>query len=260
MGRRDAAAGLQMQRRRCSARPAPPARPALAASDAPPARVAAAGPRRLLAGVAAALLLAAGASAGSGGGREPLGDLLQIVVTPRALLALDGEGGGDTREDLERGEQVLWTGSRGLVGMALTDRRILAVRTRSAAWQETRWRQGESRPAVAQLGDRVALLATDRRLLGFDGGSGNLAETSVGPQEQVLETHVAANVAVAVTSRRALGISPFVGGFFETPLRVGETVERVDTGSEVATLTTSQRLLIFRGRTGRWSERHLELR
>jgi len=205
------------------------------------------------------LLLGGVASAGSPGD-VPLGDLLQIVRTPRALLALDAEGGGDTREALERGETILWTGSRGLVGMALTDRRILGVRTRSAAWQTTRWRQGERRPAEAELGDRLALLATDRRLLGFDGGSGNFVEVTVGPRERVLETRVSANLAVAVTSRRALGLSPFSGGFFETPLRVGESVERLDLASEIATLTTSRRLLVFRGRTGAWSERRLELR
>lgn len=229
---RNAASGLQVQHGHCSAR-------------------------------AALLLLAALATAPAGaadGGRTPLGDLLQIVVTPRALLAVDGEGGGDTREALLLGEQVLWTGSRGLVGMALTDRRVLAVATGSGRWQSTRWRQGESRPAVAQLGDRVALLATDRRLLGFDGGSGNLAEESVGPRERVLETAVAANVAVVVTSRRALGLSPFAGGFFEQPLRVGERIESIDAGSEIVTLTTSQRLLFFRARAGAWSERRLELR
>jgi hypothetical protein len=214
----------------------------------------------LLSVLAALTALPAAPTRAAEDGREPLGDLLQIVVTPRALLAVDGESGGDTREPLERGEQVLWTGTRGLVGMALTDRRLLAVRTRSGRWQATRWRRGESRPALAELGDRVGLLATDRRLLGFDGGSGNLAEATIGPQEQVLQTNVAANVAVVITSRRALGLSPFKGGFFEIPLHVGETVERVETGSEIATLTTSERLLFFRARTGTWSERRLELR
>jgi hypothetical protein len=237
-GRRDAATELQVQRRHCSPGAAPPT----------------------LAGAALlALLCLAGPAPAADDGRSPLGDLLHVVVTPRALLAVDGEGGGETREDLELGEQVLWTGSRGAVGMALTDRRVLAVRAESGAWQTTRWRRGESRPAAAELGDRVALLATDRRLLGFDGGSGNLAETSVGPNEEVLATSVAANVAVVVTSRRALGLSPFVGGFFETPLRVGETVESVDAGSEIVTLTTSHRLLFFRARGGYWSERRLEL-
>jgi hypothetical protein len=76
----------------------------------------------------------------------------------------------------------------------------------------------------------------------------------------VIDTRVSANLAVVVTDRRALGLSPFAGGFFETSLRLGESVESFEASSDVATLTTSERLLIFRGPTGSWSERHLELR
>jgi hypothetical protein len=210
----------------------------------------------------AALAAWLAAAPADGRGREdvPLGDLLQIVVTRRALLAVDAEGGGDRREPLEQGERVLWTGTRGAVGVALTDERVLAVATGSAAWQTTRYRQGESAPHLAELGDRVALVATDRRVLGFDGGSRNLVELDLGPRERVIETRVSANLAVVVTDRRALGLSPFAGGFFETSLRLGESVESFETSSDVATLTTSERLLIFRGPTGSWSERHLELR
>jgi len=229
----DAAPELQLQRRPCSA--------AWAAAF----------------GAALALLASGAARAGESG---PLGDLLQIVTTPRALLALAAEGGGDRREALERGERVLWTGSRGLVGVAVTDKRILAVTTRSAAWQTTRFRRGESAPHVTALGDRVALVVTDRRLLGFDGGSGNLVETSLGLREAFRDARVSANLAVVVTDRRALGLSPFVGGFFEVALRLGESLEGLEAVSDVATVTTSQRLLIFRATSGSWSERLLELR
>lgn len=210
--------------------------------------------------LALAALLAAAPAAGTGRGDAPLGDLLQIVITPRALLAVDAEGGGDRREPLERGERVLWTGSRGAVGVVLTDKRVLAVATGSGAWQTTRYRQGESAPHLAELGDRVALVTTDRRVLGFDGGSRNLVEQSLGPRERVIDTRVSANLAVVVTGRRALGLSPFAGGFFEASLRLGESIEGFEASSDVATLTTSHRLLIFRGPTGSWSERHLELR
>ena len=76
-------------------------------------------------------------------------------------------------------------------------------------------RAGESAPPPPPLlGDRVALVVTEQRVLGFDGGSRNLVERRLGPREQVLRTEVAANVAVVVTDRRALGLSPFAGGFF----------------------------------------------
>lgn len=188
----------------------------------------------------------------------PLEDLLQIVVTPRELLAIDATGGGETPERLLLGEEVLFSMSRGRVGAVLTDQRILAVEVDSGAWQSVRYLRGESRPHQAELGDRVVLFSTNRRVLGF--GNRNLAEESIGPSEQLLLTKVSANLAVAVTSRRALALSPFTGGFFEIGLRVGERIEGLTASSDVATLTTSQRLLIFRGRAGTWSERRLGLR
>lgn len=188
-----------------------------------------------------------------------LADVLEIVVTKRALLAIDARGGGQTEADLERGEEVLVTASKGRVGVAVTDRRLLAVTVTSAAWQEERYRKGESPPERVLLGDRVAITALAQRVVGFDGRSGNLVEGRLGPHERLVAMRAGDNVAVAVTSRRALGLSPFVGGFFDTSLRLGERVESLSAKSNVATLRTSQRILIFRASTRTWEERRLDL-
>ena len=45
------------------------------------------------------------------------------------------------------------------------------------------------------LGDRVALVLTSRRAIGFDGGSGNLVEYRLGPRERLLTNRVGENVA-----------------------------------------------------------------
>ncbi len=207
----------------------------------------------------AALLLAALSGLPAHADPELLADDLQIVVLARQLLAIDAQGGGQLPIDLELGEQVLWHGARGVVGVALTDRRVLAVAARSGAWQTERYRRIETAPERALLGARVALVATRTRVFGFDGGSANLVETGLGPRERLLLQETGQNVAVAVTDRRALGLSPFRGGFFETRLRLNERVERVDAQSDVATLVTSRRLLIFRAASGTWEERRLDL-
>lgn len=181
------------------------------------------------------------------------------MVLDREILAIDVRGGGQIRADLEIGEQVRWTGSRGRVGMALTDRRLLAVSTVSGAWQSEDYRRTESPDGDPLLGARVALAATNVRLIGFDGGSGNLVETVLGPNEDLLERAVDQNVAVAVTERRVLGLSPFRGGFFSATLHLGETLETVTATSDTATVRTSRRLLIFRAPTGTWEERRLDL-
>ncbi len=190
----------------------------------------------------------------------PLSDLLQIVVRKREILAIDATNGSQREVDLERGERVMWHDTRGAVAVVLTDRRILAVATRSGFWQAERYRAGERHPPTALLGDRVALIVTNKRALGFDGGSGNLVEESLGPRESVLQSRAAENVAVVVTDRRALGLSPFVGGFFPVDLRLSERVESLSAAANLATLATSHRLLTFRANTGTWEERQLDLR
>jgi hypothetical protein len=212
--------------------------------------------------LAAALLAAAALGAGPAHAREesPLAPQLDIVVLPREVVAIDADGAGQLGERLEIGEQVLYAKQRGRVGAVVTDRRLLAVTTRSGAWQEARYRNGEAPPADVELGDRVALVVTPLRAIGLDGKSGNLVEATLGPQEQVRATAVGQNVAVAVTDRRALGVSAARGGFFEVRLRLGEQIGTPSALADTVTIPTSKRLLLFRGPTGSWEERRLPLR
>ncbi len=193
-------------------------------------------------------------------GETPLADVLQIVVLGRRVVAIDGLAGTETSESLELGENVLWSEARGRIGVALTDRRVLAVATRSAAWQAMRYLRGERPPPSALLGERVALVLTGRRAVGFDGGSGNLVETSLGPRERVLAADTSGAVAVVVTERRALGLSPFTGGFFEAKLNLEEAIEEVSATGNVATVRTPRRILTFQAATGRWVELSRSLR
>jgi len=189
----------------------------------------------------------------------PLEDLLEILLLNRQVVAIDAEGGGQTTAELRLNERVLWSGSRGKVGVVLTDQRILAVSTLSAAWQEEPYQRRERPPDAATLGDRVALVVTSLRAVGFNGGSGNLVEYRFGPQEALHSFRVGSNVAVVVTDRKALGLSPSAGGFMEMSLQVKERIERVEVRSNLATITTDRRVLIFRAPTGSWSERRLDL-
>jgi hypothetical protein len=193
-------------------------------------------------------------------GETPVADVLQVLVLDRELVALDALGGGGPRERLELGETLLRAETRGRVGMAVTDRRVLAVGVGSAAWQEARLFRGEGEPWQVVLGERVALAVTSRRALGFDGGSHNLVEYRFGPHERVIGQDVAANVGVVVTSRYALGVSPFAGGFFRARIDLAETVEAIVASANFATVRTTRRVLTFRAPTGSWEERRRDLR
>jgi hypothetical protein len=210
--------------------------------------------------LAAWLLLLCGPAMAQPPDAIPLADILQILELDRKLLAVDARTGGQLELDLRLDERVHWKATRGKVGMALTDQRILAVAAESGTWQEIPLQIGERVAGHAQLGDRVGLLVTSRRAVGFDGGSRNLLETRLGLRERVLTSGVGRNVAVLVTDRRALGLSPEVGGFFDTPVQLGERIERIEFESNFATVTTDRRLLIFRTPFGSWEVRLRDLR
>ena len=190
----------------------------------------------------------------------PLADILEILHLDRDLLAVDARSGSQLALRLRLDEELLWTASRGRVGVALTDQRLVAVAVGSAAWQTLSRQLGEVFPDRPLIGDRVALLVSSRRLIGFDGGSGNLVESSLGLRERVLAIRTGRNVAVAVTDRRALGLSPVAGGFFETDMQLTERLEAVNAESNLATVRTNRRLLIFRTPTGSWEIRLRDLR
>jgi hypothetical protein len=189
----------------------------------------------------------------------PLAELLDVSLVDRELLAFSARRGGAVSEELRLNETVLWLGARGKVGVAITNRRILAVATGSGSWQETDYLRGELPPPAPTLGDRVGLVLTSRRALGVDGGSGNLVEYRLGPKERLLTSEVGPNVAVAVTDRSALGLSPLKGGFFPVKLSFAERIQSITSGSNIATLTTDRRVLIFRTPTGTWEERNRNL-
>lgn len=185
----------------------------------------------------------------------PLADILEVLLIDRELVAIDAQGGGQTTLSLRLAEQVAWHAARGAIGVALTDQRILAVAVGSAAWQSENRLRDEVLPERALLGDRVALLATSRRLFGFDGGSGNLVQSALGLRENLLSQRVGENVGVVVTDRRALGLSPVAGGFFPIEINLDERLESVSASANVATVTTSRRVLIFRSPSGTWEIR-----
>jgi hypothetical protein len=193
-------------------------------------------------------------------GEIPLADVLEVLVVDRELLAIDGAGGGQTVARLRLDESVLWKRTRGKVGVVLTDQRVLAVATQSGSWQEADYGRTEVPPESAFLGERVALVITSERVLGFNGGSGNLVEYRLGVREQVLMARAGENVGVVLTDRRALGLSPFLGGFFSVPIGLNDQIESVTADSNIATLTGARRVLIFRATSGSWEERSRKLR
>jgi predicted RNA-binding protein len=185
-------------------------------------------------------------------GEVLLEDVIEVQVLGRELVAFDATG-ATTRLDLDLGENVQWSESRGRVAIVLTDRRALAVASRGAGWQELRWRVSESPPERAFLGERVGLVVTDKRLLGFLAHRSGWIEQGVGPGERLDAVRVGASIGLVVTDRSAFGLSPETAGFYRLPLQVQESFEAARASDTVATVTTSKRLLVFKALSGSWS-------
>ena len=193
---------------------------------------------------------------------EPLAALetrVHWVALAHEIVAVDAVSRGERRAALGVGERVLGTWADGEIGVVHTSRRLLGVTTRSGGIHELRFRVGEQLAGAPQLGDRVALAFSAQRAFGFDGGSGNWVEASLGPRERVLASAVANRVAALVTDRRALAVSPLRGGFFEAALALQDAPLELSATGDVATLRTRSRLLVYGAAQARWSERALGL-
>jgi hypothetical protein len=201
----------------------------------------------------------AGLGAHAGEPLAPLETRVQWIALAHEIVAVDAVSRGERRAPLGVGERVLGSWADGEIGVAQTNRRLLGVTTRAGGIHEARFRVGEQLTLVPQLGDRVAIAHSPQRAFGFDGGSGNWVEASLGPRERVLAAAVANRVAALVTDRRALALSPIRGGFFEVALALQDAPLELSATGDLATLRTRTRLLVYGAGQSRWSERALGL-
>jgi hypothetical protein len=177
-----------------------------------------------------------------------------VQVVDREILATTGRGGMRSQE-LQRGEFVLASSARGCIGAVSTSERFLTISSQRGGWREARYRVGEEAPESIQIGDTLALVATNRRVIAFDALRDKLVEARLSPQETVLDGEVGDNVVAVATQRRLIGFVPGLKKFMEHELRINEPVHAMMSTSDSVTVTTPYRILVLRsGGTG-WSER-----
>jgi hypothetical protein len=186
-------------------------------------------------------------------------DVITIEQDGRDLFAFSSVTGSRGRLRLDVDENVLFNESRGRVGIVLTDRRAIGVSV-NGGFQETRYRISERAPDYAVVGQRIALLATGRRALGFVGPSGVWIEESLTPGESIEAIRAGAGVGIATTNRRALGLAPEVGRFASIAFHLRESLESIDAEDTLAKLRTDQRILVFSGPGAVWTFRNRDLK
>jgi hypothetical protein len=184
----------------------------------------------------------------------PLGDVIEVVALEREIVAIDARTDSQRTIRLKPQEKVVWSGAKGEIGVVLTGRRALAISAGAAEWQELSYGDGKAAPYSALLGDRVALILTGDRVIGFNG---HFAQSKLDSTERVVASQTGGNVGVVVTAERALGLSPSVG-FVETPIEARERIESVLAGANVATVTSDERVRVFRAPSASWEVRRVD--
>ena len=187
-------------------------------------------------------------------GNVVLEDTISIDVLGRYLYAFDSLSGGRNQLELDLREKVIFQGSRGRVGLVVTNRRLLAIAAGTGGWRTLSLQLAEQGHTNQWISSRLALVVTPKRIIGFDAGAAAWLEVGIGPLEAVQEARLASSTAVVLTRKNAYGMSPDAGGFFATPLLIHEEIESVTANANIGRVLTSQRLLIFKASTGTWTD------
>jgi len=185
-------------------------------------------------------------------------DVIAIERDGRDLFAFDALTGSRATKRLDVDEVVRFQASRGRVGVVVTDRRLLGVYP-GGGWVELRLRLDEEPSDAVLVEDRLALLATNRRALAFNGADGWIAE-SLSSNEVATSLRVGAAVGVVTTNRRALGIAPRLRSFAAEGLQIREGLEAVTAQDALATIRTERRILVFSAPRGTWTTQKRRLR
>jgi len=183
-------------------------------------------------------------------------DVIDIHLGDQEVIAVK-QGETISKIDLQLKERLLWKGSDGYVGTVITNERLLAVSKSSSGWIELPFRLSETyeeTPPNVILSDRLMLLATDKRIIGFDSDSNRWATVDLPLHEELVETAIDTHVGVGVTTKRAYGLAKGVSTFVEERFKKNEQILSVETSAYNATIRTSRRLLIFKSAGAYWRE------
>ena len=182
-------------------------------------------------------------------------DQVDVTQVDRHLIAVVGTGFAAVETDLELGESVIALRSKGYVGVIATNRRLLAVASRSASFAELRYRIREKpvdESAIHVL-DRVAVAELETRLVGFSPELATWVSIGLGPGEHPRQIEADGNIATLITPRRAIAFSNRSKGFVEEPLSPLEDVERASISDASVTLVLPHKILIYKAGDSRWS-------
>ena len=184
---------------------------------------------------------------------EEIEDLIDIAESKGKIMAII-EGRKTVTFNLRPNEKVLWSGSRGYLGVFLTDHHFFVISTSSGAWQALPLRLDESGKGVVRLSPYIALLVAKDRAVGFDATANRFVETQLPLNAELVAAEAEKYVAVVITPSRVFGLAVESSAFIENALGIDEAIEAIKLTSSKATVRTSERLLSFEASGSTWKE------
>ena len=133
-------------------------------------------------------------------------DVIAIERDKRDLLGFDALTGSRSVFRLDVGETILFEQTRGRVGLVLTDRRALGIAP-GAGFQAVRYSVHEDPPISALVDERIAIVVTPKRVLGFLESGPLWVEEAIPPSERVQALRPVDRAAVRARSRRRASAS-----------------------------------------------------
>ncbi len=181
---------------------------------------------------------------------QEIPDQVQVTVFEEKVVAVSSGQGGTVIQRLMPGEKVFQSGAEGLMGFALTNRRILGFSARTRIWVIRHLKPGEGALRGADAGDQIVLVVTNLGAHALSPAALNWATAPFMAGEGLINSRIGNSVGLVVTIRRILGFSASLGRWSSQNLLAGEKVTDVAVSDVTATVQTNYNLVIFNSATG----------
>lgn len=181
-------------------------------------------------------------------------EYIQLQVSERGVLAFPDRH-PSAAVDLETGEDILLSEEKGYVGAVVTNRRFLAISSLSGKWLSEPLEHGEENNADLKLGEKIAMLITDKRVIGFTFSGEGFVEYDLPFGSDIAAEDAGENFGIVAMRDRAVGLSSETGRFREMEYEVGETFESLEMATTLALVYTEDNIYSYRGSSGTWSIR-----
>lgn len=183
---------------------------------------------------------------------EVLTDRVDITVAQGQVFGVTSQE-GIARIRLAAGEEVLVTKAKGVTGLVQTTARLLGFSGQLQRWVPITLSTSE-RILKWTVTSRMIIVEGRQSTYGFQSDLGRWKRERWGAGETLQTSAVEDSIAVMVTDRRVLGFSAFTGGFFPRDLPVDNQIHDIQINDNIVILHLSDFMLVFRSGLAIWAE------